>query len=1057
MKELMWLEIVVVCVVILTDSATTEDATVAAADGDTKTLQTVERRLDTSHVRLTKHANESLQQQASRRVHFPIVPYSVTVRSDVVHRYATTTVTHKFLNDQPTGNSMAAAVFECLLPKSAVVVNFTASVDGRLYQVERQQDVDEGPVRPGRPRLAGGRRDHVISTSRGQAVFGPTRSISRRYLVDRNLFRTETELAPNGRIEYQLTYEQLLTRRHGVYDLSTVIGRVRGQGQSEGGGDVRVEVRIRETSDISVLHVILPDGTDRPTSINGTDDSQQLRIRRVSSNVAHVTYVPTAAEQSKWMTSSDDDDVIGMLSVRYDVRHQLDAGEIQFKGGHFVHHFSPVGLQAIDKNIVFLIDCSDQSMTSSKMADIKTAMIEILDNQRPSDMFNVIGYGPTLRYWNSDVIVRASSENVGNAKAFVASLGHVTGGANVNDALLRAVDFLVKQEESDPLATRLSMVLLITDSAPSAGIVDSDRILANVRQASGGRVSVFACGLSPEVGRPFLDRVTQQNRGWTRRIGVDLRNPQSTPTSTAAVTVRHVTSFYREISSPLLKSVRVRYDETADESSLTELDFPAYFAGSELVIAGRLAGANVQAASGSSARPGGGGGSGGHLSVKVSGSSAQGYMSLDARMKTPRLDRAGAGRGGGGSGRVGQQAGVVEKIWACLMVQRLERKALLETGNGTVRQMALDSVQHIARQYSFATSMTSLVLRNTKQPNSTISVSFYNMDDEQRTTPDNRLHQHRQQQQQQQAAVSGRRRPPPLLNSAANQRPDRPVSQRKTFVDNDPHFVINVNGLSKAVCFDVDGNPGTVYQLLHDKASNIAVNSLVVAAPGKRQGAKRRTYIGKLAVLAAGSCVVIVDPHRVTVGSTVLSWTRNSTSLPCGTTRDVTVDVTAGRHVTVTSGRSHRSGQDVVVLRVLRHIVRPDHPFKVDYLGFYVERSDGLSEYTHGLIGQFIHQTARQIRSSVHLRDVIDGSDTLRIVEKLTFSGPHMSHRTVTAELSERRDMEDKRRVPCWHVVGRNGRGLIRGTPDSYAVPHLLVRKSSFAAADIQRETEIRL
>jgi len=59
-----------------------------------------------------------------------------------------------------------------------------------------------------------------------------------------------------------------------------------------------------------------------------------------------------------------------------------------------------------------------------------------------------------------------------------------TGGANTNDALLRSIELLVRQEELDPLATRVSMILLITGSDPTAGVADTDRILSNIRQAS---------------------------------------------------------------------------------------------------------------------------------------------------------------------------------------------------------------------------------------------------------------------------------------------------------------------------------------------------------------------------------------------------------------------------------------------------------------------------------------------------------------------------------------------------------------------------------------------
>ena len=36
-------------------------------------------------------------------------------------------------------------------------------------------------------------------------------------------------------------------------------------------------------------------------------------------------------------------------------------------------------------------------------------------------------------------------------------------------------------------------------------------------------------------------------------------------------------------------------------------------------------------------------------------------------------------------------------------------------------------------------------------------------------------------------------------------------------VDNDPHFVVSVEGLEERLCFDVNGNPGDIYQLLFDK------------------------------------------------------------------------------------------------------------------------------------------------------------------------------------------------------------------------------------------------
>ena len=184
------------------------------------------------------------------------------------------------------------------------------------------------------------------------------------------------------------------------------------------------------------------------------------------------------------------------------------------------------------------------------------------------------------------------------------------GGTNTNDALLRSIDFLVRQEESDPLAIRVSMILLITSSNPTVGISDPVRILSNVRQASGARVSVNVFVPSADVGRPFLDHLAQQNRGALHRcceVGTD-------------GLVDELRDFYRETSSPLLENIRFRYNDAVDEATLTTLDYPAYFEGCELVVVGRLRRAVT------------------HLAVKVSGGSTQVNASVTGRCTQVNTD-----------------------------------------------------------------------------------------------------------------------------------------------------------------------------------------------------------------------------------------------------------------------------------------------------------------------------------------------------------------------------------------------------------------------------------
>ena len=43
--------------------------------------------------------------------------------------------------------------------------------------------------------------------------------------------------------------------------------------------------------------------------------------------------------------------------------------------------------------------------------------------------------------------------------------------------------------------------------------------------------------------------------------------------------------------------------------------------------------------------------------------------------------------------------------------------------------------------------------------------------------------------------------------------------QAAGLADSDPHFIVKVKGLKYAICFDVMGEQGDVYQLIKDKYS----------------------------------------------------------------------------------------------------------------------------------------------------------------------------------------------------------------------------------------------
>ncbi len=125
---------------------------------------------------------------------------------------------------------------------------------------------------------------------------------------------------------------------------------------------------------------------------------------------------------------------------------------------------------------------------------------------------------------------------------------------NINDAVLRGVDMLVKDRREKKLPERsIDMVILLTDGNPDGGKHAEDRlyiymsahlidvlyiqryifaccvcvfegesylprIQQNVRSAIGGNMSLFCLGFGNDVDYSFLDVMSKQNKGMARRI-----------------------------------------------------------------------------------------------------------------------------------------------------------------------------------------------------------------------------------------------------------------------------------------------------------------------------------------------------------------------------------------------------------------------------------------------------------------------------------------------------------------------------------------------------------
>lgn len=101
---------------------------------------------------------------------------------------------------------------------------------------------------------------------------------------------------------------------------------------------------------------------------------------------------------------------------------------------YFVHFFSPIGLDVISKQIVFVIDVS-ASMYGTKLSQTKEALKTMLDNLNPTDYFNIITFSDGVQYWReNNRLAPAQRRYIDDAMAYVDSLRDDSGKLILNSS-----------------------------------------------------------------------------------------------------------------------------------------------------------------------------------------------------------------------------------------------------------------------------------------------------------------------------------------------------------------------------------------------------------------------------------------------------------------------------------------------------------------------------------------------------------------------------------------------------------------------------------------------
>uniref|UniRef100_A0AC11CJ69 Inter-alpha-trypsin inhibitor heavy chain 3 n=1 Tax=Ovis aries TaxID=9940 RepID=A0AC11CJ69_SHEEP len=463
--------------------------------------------------------------------------YSTKVNCKVTSRFAHNVVTTRAVNHANTAKEVS---FDVELPKTAFITNFTLTIDGVTYP----GNVKEKEV---------AKKQYEKAVSQGKTA-GLVKASGRKL----EKFTVSVNVAAGSKVTFELTYEELLKRHKGKYEMYLKVQPKQLVKHFE------ITVDIFEPQGISTL--------DAEASFITNDLLGSALTKSFSGKKGHVSFKPSLDQQRSCPTCTDSL-LKGDFIITYDVNRESPAN-VQIVNGYFVHFFAPQGLPVVPKSVVFVIDVSG-SMHGRKMEQTKDALLKILEDVKQDDYLNFILFSGDVTTWK-DSLVPATPENIQEARKFVMDI-HDQGMTNINDALLRGISMLNKAREEHTVPERsTSIIIMLTDGDANVGESRPEKIQENVRNAIGGKFPLYNLGFGNNLNYNFLENMALENHGLARRIYED---------SDASLQLQ---GFYEEVANPLLTGVEAEYPQNAI-LDLTQNSYQHFYDGSEIVVAGRLA------------------------------------------------------------------------------------------------------------------------------------------------------------------------------------------------------------------------------------------------------------------------------------------------------------------------------------------------------------------------------------------------------------------------------------------------------------------------------------
>uniref|UniRef100_A0A8C4JZQ1 Inter-alpha-trypsin inhibitor heavy chain 2 n=1 Tax=Dromaius novaehollandiae TaxID=8790 RepID=A0A8C4JZQ1_DRONO len=671
--------------------------------------------------------------------------YSYKVQSTITSRLANTMIQAKMVNNAKRPQHI---VFDVQVPKGAFIDNFTMDVNGITFTSSIREKAEA-------------RRMYSQAKAKGKAA-----GIVRSNALDMENFKTEVNVPPGTKIQFELHYQEMIRRKLSSYEhtISVKPGRL--------AKHLEVDVRIIEPQGLRYVHV--------PNSLG--DHFDGITTISKGEKKAHISFKPTMTQQRKCPTCSSTA-VDGNFVVQYDVNRETTGGELEIFNGYFVHFFAPENLDPLPKNILFVIDVSG-SMWGLKMKQTIEAMKAILSELRAADQFSLVDFNHNVRCWR-DNLVSATPAHVEDAKKYIQTI-HPNGGTNINEALLRAT-FILNEAQNlgmlDP--NSVSMIVLVSDGDPTVGELKLTAIQKNVKQSMKDEFSLFCLGIGFDVDYDFLQRIATDNRGMAQRI---FGNQE---------TSAQMKKFYNQVSTPLLKKIQFNYPQES-VSDVTQSSFHNYFGGSEIVVAGKVDTENLQ-----------------HLESIVTATAANAELVMETLRDVEELD---------GFMKKDRYADpdFTRKLWAYLTVnQMLAERNMAPTA--ALKRNITKSILQMSLDHHIVTPFTSMLIENSEKDE--IMLADQPKDPRRGCCPGQCLGLSAYS-----SIPTWANSFCPLHLAQVLACFSYLFLYFHVLVDNDPHFIIHLPKSQRNICFNINSEPGNILNLVSDPGTGVVVNGQLIGA-----------------------------------------------------------------------------------------------------------------------------------------------------------------------------------------------------------------------------------